>query len=212
MAKPPTAHRDAPPFPISRVLQVVAIGFDENYTPSLTDDIRYKLAGSPITFATDTKLLDGSSLDSCFAFSGERGNLVMRVGTTTASFAGVVFDSSGLPPIDDPTCAPREIHVWGLHDGSIAAESIQRHILSFGAEVTVRPGPGGKSYILISRSHVNPIGRFRMVVRAPRTIQGVRFEIFLIQIRSNWGGDYTCLPPIRFYEYAVSGTEQSSSQ
>ena len=198
------------PFPLSRALQVFDVRFDENYTPPLIEDTRRRLVDSPINFATNTSFLEESTSGSCFAFDGENGNVVMELETATSSFAGATIDNSNVLPIGDPTCLPREIHLWGLHNGSTAVASIQRHILSFGTGVTVRPGPGGKSYVLLSKGHVNPVSRFGMRIRAPVTVQGVWFEAFLVQVKSNWGEDYTCLPPIRFYEYISSGQGSSS--
>jgi len=207
-----TAPRDGPPlpFPLSRPLQVFDVRFDENYTPPLTDDTRRKLAGSPINFATNTSFLKEPTSDSCFAFDGENGNVVMELGAPTSNFAGAALDNTSVLPVSDPTCLPREIHIWGLHNGPATITSIQHHILSFGKGITVRPGPGGKSYILLSRGSVNPVSRFGMCIRAPVTVEGVQFEAFLIQVKSNWGGDYTCIPLIRFYEYILSGQGSSS--
>ena len=136
---------------------------------------------------------------SCFAFSGSRGRLVVRLTTsiTPASFSLEHIHSSLCNPVHNTNCssAPRDFHVFGFnssdHKGGSFLSSLQ---LS-------DPVPLEDAVFL---------GKFRYDARAPdmptlqrfETTTDSLFDTIALDVLSNHGHpDYTCI-----YRFRVHGS------
>lgn len=140
-----------------------------------------------------------SAAASCFLFQGEKAYVHVKMASPASNLTGISIDYSAVRLVLDPVYSPREVSVWGLYRGPMNSSDIQQHLL-LSTDSTIRPGPGGSSFILIVKSLLNPLSDGCMAIIFPETLSSSPFEAFAIQVLNNWGGDYTCLAPFLFYQ------------
>ncbi|KAF9642894.1 hypothetical protein BDM02DRAFT_3132789 [Thelephora ganbajun] len=187
-------------FPSSRSLDTPVI-VDENTTRPTPIFSPHGLAYGQIHLVSPAALLAvvPDATVSCFLFQGEKAHVHVRMESPTSNLTGISFDYSSIRSLLDPVYIPREVSVWGLYRGPMNSPEIEQHLLSLPAGTAIRPGPGGSSYILITRGFINPLSVACMAIAFPEPLLSSQFEALAVQVLSNWGGDRTCLAPFLFY-------------
>lgn len=188
------------PFPQSRRSNI-SITVDEANTRPPPVFLLKTMALAGIQLLAPVNLPDAtfSRSKSCLLFEGEKGYLHIRMDSPVSNLTGISFDYPRFQHQLDPVYHPREVLVWGLHQGPPSSEEVQEHLRSLTVDTVTRQGRGNSSYILMAKGLLNPIRDVCMSVSFSELLRSSSFEAFVIQISSNWGGDHTCLAPFRFY-------------
>lgn len=195
------------PFPQSRHSNISVIVDEANTRPPPVLVLQTKaLAQIQLLAPVDLPNATFSKTKSCFLFQGEKGYLHIRMESPVSDLTGISFDYSHFQHQLDPVYHPREVSMWGLHQGSASPEGVQEHLRSLAVDNVTRRGRGNDSYILIAKGLLNPMRDVCMSLSFSELLRSSSFEAFVIQISSNWGGDHTCLAPFRLYVQDLEGS------